>query len=124
MACSNWVDEDQPLRYRMGKVDIAGNKFPFDATLDTLKGMKLESGTITLYAEVLDSLDAVSEKVTDEVTISPATFRRRLLANSALDSILLEIKGPSRPGQFEGDGRLGRNGGQVQRHWQLFFLSR
>ena len=86
MACSNWVDEDQPLRYRMGKVDIAGNKFPFDATLDTLKGMKLESGTITLYAEVLDSLDAVSEKVTDEVTISPATFRRRLLANSALDT--------------------------------------
>ena len=94
ISCSNWADEDQPLKYRMGTRDVGGEQMWFDPTLDSFKDLKLPSGTITMTAQIIDSLGAPSEIQTDTVTITEAQFRRRLLStdDSTLGKVLTEIK--------------------------------
>jgi len=103
MSCTKWADEDQPLRYRIGTRTSSGEEMWFDTTLDSFMDLQLQSGSISMTAQIIDSLGAASDIQSDTVIISPATFRRRLLATdtSTLDLVLLEIKESNMQGRSD-----------------------
>jgi cysteine-rich repeat protein len=102
MSCSNWADADQPLMYRMGTL-IRGEQMWFDPTHISFRALELPSGSMTLTAQIIDSLGSVSEIQRDTVIISPASFRRRLLATdtTTLDTLLTAIKDANLQGRAD-----------------------
>jgi cysteine-rich repeat protein len=102
ISCSNWADGDQPLMYRMGTV-IKGEQMWFDPTHISFRTLELPSGTITMTAQIIDSLGSASEMQQDAVTISPASFRRRLLATdtTTLDTLLTAIRDANLQGRAD-----------------------